>query len=123
MLLMSQLTPGSASSPAGCLDLQTLVCPELNDQPLLLVGPVSPVVMRSAKQPPTPALCPKQRLNTSRPMSREDWEDQQDQEEQNSSAHVVEDFFWIGSSIVAFSRWRLGYAGMSSPEPCVCVCV
>ncbi|XP_026009710.1 1-phosphatidylinositol 4,5-bisphosphate phosphodiesterase eta-2a isoform X7 [Astatotilapia calliptera] len=23
--------------------------------------------------------------------------------------HVVEEFFWIGSSIVAFSKWRLGY--------------
>lgn len=25
--------------------------------------------------------------------------------------HVVEEFFWIGSSIVAFSKWRLGYMG------------
>lgn len=24
---------------------------------------------------------------------------------------VVEEFFWIGSSIVAFSKWRLGYMG------------
>lgn len=24
---------------------------------------------------------------------------------------VLEDFFWIGNSIVAFSKWRLGYMG------------
>lgn len=24
---------------------------------------------------------------------------------------VVDEFFWIGSSIVAFSKWRLGYMG------------
>lgn len=24
---------------------------------------------------------------------------------------VVEEFFWIGNSIVAFSKWRLGYMG------------
>lgn len=24
---------------------------------------------------------------------------------------VVDEFFWIGSSIVAFSKWRLGYTG------------
>lgn len=28
--------------------------------------------------------------------------------------HVVEEFFWIGSSIVAFSKWRLGYMGKLS---------
>lgn len=26
-------------------------------------------------------------------------------------ASIVEEFFWIGSSIVAFSKWRLGYTG------------
>lgn len=26
-------------------------------------------------------------------------------------AGVVDEFFWIGSSIVAFSKWRLGYMG------------
>lgn len=34
---------------------------------------------------------------------------------QSSPAHPVEEFFWIGGSIVAFSRWRLGYMG----EPAV----
>lgn len=24
---------------------------------------------------------------------------------------IVDEFFWIGSSIVAFSKWRLGYTG------------
>nr|XP_043893360.1 1-phosphatidylinositol 4,5-bisphosphate phosphodiesterase eta-2a isoform X3 [Solea senegalensis] len=30
-------------------------------------------------------------------------------QQQPSLAHVVEEFFWIGNSIVAFSKWRLGY--------------
>ncbi len=32
-------------------------------------------------------------------------------QQQESLSGVVEDFFWIGSSIVAFSKWRLGYMG------------
>lgn len=28
-----------------------------------------------------------------------------------SQSCVVEEFFWIGNSIVAFSKWRLGYIG------------
>lgn len=32
-------------------------------------------------------------------------------EQQVSASGVVEEFFWIGSSIVAFSKWRLGYMG------------
>lgn len=28
-----------------------------------------------------------------------------------ASGGVVDEFFWIGSSIVAFSKWRLGYMG------------
>lgn len=31
--------------------------------------------------------------------------------QQVSMPGVVEEFFWIGSSIVAFSKWRLGYMG------------
>lgn len=31
--------------------------------------------------------------------------------EQGSLDRVVEDFFWIGSCIMAFSKWRLGYMG------------
>lgn len=27
---------------------------------------------------------------------------------------VVEDFFWIGNSLMAFSKWRLGYMGKPS---------
>eukprot|EP00064_Thunnus_orientalis_P009355 superscaffoldBa00001182_g9379 len=30
-------------------------------------------------------------------------------QQQASLSCVVEEFFWIGSSIVAFSKWRLGY--------------
>lgn len=32
---------------------------------------------------------------------------------------VVEDFFWIGNSIVAFSKWRLGYMGELRQIPLV----
>lgn len=32
-------------------------------------------------------------------------------QQQTSQPCVVEEFFWIGNSIVAFSKWRLGYVG------------
>lgn len=32
-------------------------------------------------------------------------------QQQAFMSSVVEEFFWIGSSIVAFSKWRLGYMG------------
>lgn len=35
-------------------------------------------------------------------------------QQQSSPPCVVEDFFWIGNSIVAFSKWRLGYMGKLS---------
>lgn len=35
-------------------------------------------------------------------------------EQQSSQPCVVEEFFWIGNSIVAFSKWRLGYMGKLS---------
>lgn len=28
-----------------------------------------------------------------------------------AASSVVDEFFWIGSSVVAFSKWRLGYTG------------
>ncbi|XP_034731707.1 1-phosphatidylinositol 4,5-bisphosphate phosphodiesterase eta-2a isoform X6 [Etheostoma cragini] len=34
------------------------------------------------------------------------WKSQQ----QASVSHLVDEFFWIGSAILAFSKWRLGYA-------------
>lgn len=33
---------------------------------------------------------------------------------ESKSSYVVDEFFWIGSSIVAFSKWRLGYIGKTS---------
>lgn len=33
------------------------------------------------------------------------------EQQQPSLSRVVEEFFWIGSSIIAFSKWRLGYMG------------
>lgn len=29
---------------------------------------------------------------------------------------IVDEFFWIGGSIVAFSKWRLGFAGRFQAE-------
>lgn len=46
--------------------------------------------------------------------SLEGAKDQQHEEAQCNGQHqssVVEEFFWIGNSIVAFSKWRLGYMG------------
>lgn len=35
---------------------------------------------------------------------------------------TVDEFFWIGSSIVAFSKWRLGYMGkIHSVESASCI--
>lgn len=44
-------------------------------------------------------------------------EDNKDKTKENKSqkpaapSTMVDEFFWIGSSIVAFSKWRLGYTG------------
>lgn len=38
-------------------------------------------------------------------------EDEGKQKGQREASRVVEEFFWIGSSIIAFSKWRLGYMG------------
>lgn len=32
-------------------------------------------------------------------------------QQQSPLPSVVEEFFWIGTNIVAFSKWRLGYMG------------
>lgn len=40
-------------------------------------------------------------------------------QQQASMSSVLEEFFWIGSSIVAFSKWRLGYMGKLSRICCV----
>ena len=32
-------------------------------------------------------------------------------QQQASLSHLVEDLFWMRSSMLAFSRWRLGYMG------------
>lgn len=37
-----------------------------------------------------------------------------EKQEQASVGRVLEEFFWIGTSIVAFSKWRLGYMGKLS---------
>lgn len=38
-------------------------------------------------------------------------------QQQASPSHVLEEFFWIGNSIMAFSKWRLGYMGKLSDTP------
>lgn len=45
--------------------------------------------------------------------SEQDKDKSKENESQKPAAlfTIVDDFFWIGSSIVAFSKWRLGYTG------------
>lgn len=40
-------------------------------------------------------------------------------QQQPSQCCVVEEFFWLGSSLMAFSKWRLGYMGKLCPIPWV----
>ncbi|GLD45575.1 1-phosphatidylinositol 4,5-bisphosphate phosphodiesterase eta-2a isoform X1, partial [Lates japonicus] len=70
------------------------------------VGPVSSAMMCSTAMPPTgdkPGPPAKEAFSSEEEMDKEK------SQQQASLSHVVEDFFWIGSSIVAFSKWRLGY--------------
>lgn len=45
--------------------------------------------------------------------SKEDKEKSQENKSQKPAALsvMVDELFWVGSSIVAFSKWRLGYTG------------
>lgn len=75
------------------------------------VGPVSSAMMCSTAMPPTgdkPGPPAKEAFSSEEEMDKEK------SQQQASLSHVVEDFFWIGSSIIAFSKWRLGYMGKIS---------
>lgn len=43
--------------------------------------------------------------------AEEDMDKTKEQEKPAAVSSIVDEFFWIGSSIVAFSKWRLGYTG------------
>lgn len=49
--------------------------------------------------------------------SEEDKDKTKENESQKPAAvsSIVDEFFWIGGSIVAFSKWRLGYTGRFQP--------
>lgn len=78
------------------------------------IGSVSSALMRSTTAAATgdkPAPPAKGAF-----FSEEDEEKQKELAQRKSQqpsavSGVVEEFFWIGSSIVAFSKWRLGYMG------------
>lgn len=80
------------------------------------IGPMSTALIRSA----TPAAtgdkpAPPAKGAFSRGGDKEKQKElAQSKSQQQSCAPVsgvVDEFFWIGSSIVAFSKWRLGYMG------------
>lgn len=49
--------------------------------------------------------------------AEEDKDETKEHQSQKPAAvsSIVDEFFWIGSSIVAFSKWRLGYTGTFWP--------
>lgn len=78
------------------------------------IGPVSTALIRST----TPAAtgdkpAPPAKGAFSRGGDKEKQQELAQLKSQQSCpvSGVVEEFFWIGSSIVAFSKWRLGYMG------------
>lgn len=78
------------------------------------IGPVSSALMRSSTVAATadmPAPPAKGAFSSEgdkdKPMEITQCQSQQP----TPLSGVVEEFFWIGNSIVAFSKWRLGYIG------------
>jgi hypothetical protein len=91
---------------------------------LLSLGPVSSALLRSATGTATtgdkPAPPAKGAFTPDGPDDGNQEKEQQKElalctvQHRASLSHLMEDYFWMGSSMVAFSRWRLGYMG----EPC-----
>lgn len=78
------------------------------------IGPVSSVLMRSTVAAATgdkPGPPAKGAFSSEGDKDKQKDMAQCKSQQQASLSGVVEEFFWIGSSIVAFSKWRLGYMG------------
>lgn len=72
------------------------------------MGPVSSALMCGTGAAPT---ADKPGPPAKGAFSSEGDTDKEKSQKEASLSAVVEEFFWIGSSIVAFSKWRLGYMG------------
>ncbi|CAB1458372.1 unnamed protein product [Pleuronectes platessa] len=75
---------------------------------LFSIGPVSTALMCSTG---TAATGDKPGPQAKGAFCSEEDQDKLKSLQQASLSNVVEEFFWIGTSIVAFSKWRLGYMG------------
>lgn len=80
------------------------------------IGPMSSVLMRPAATAATgdkPGPPAKGAFSSEGDMDKQKEVAQclSQEQQQPPLSSVVEEFFWVGSSIVAFSRWRLGYMG------------
>lgn len=73
-----------------------------------LIGPVSSALMCSTAMA---ATGDKPGPQSKGAFCSEEDEDKQKSQQEASLSHVVEELFWIGNSIVAFSKLRLGYMG------------
>ncbi|XP_031166955.2 1-phosphatidylinositol 4,5-bisphosphate phosphodiesterase eta-2a isoform X1 [Sander lucioperca] len=76
------------------------------------IGPVSSALMCSTATAATgdkPGPPAKGAFSSEGDMDKQKEVAQCKSQQQASVSHVVDEFFWIGSSIVAFSKWRLGY--------------
>lgn len=77
------------------------------------MGPVSSALMRSASAATGDKPSPPAKGAFSPGSEKDKWKELAlcKSQQQASLTHLVEEFFWIGSSIVAFSKWRLGFMG------------
>ncbi|XP_056155715.1 LOW QUALITY PROTEIN: 1-phosphatidylinositol 4,5-bisphosphate phosphodiesterase eta-2a [Lampris incognitus] len=76
------------------------------------IGPVSSALMRSTSAAATgdkPSPPAKGAFSSDSDMDKEKELAQSKSRQQASLSRLVDEFFWIGSSIVAFSKWRLGF--------------
>lgn len=82
------------------------------------IGPVSSALMRPTATAATgdkPGPPAKGAFSSEEDMDKQKEAAQCRSQQQASLPGVLDEFFWIGSSIVAFSKWRLGYMGKLCP--------
>lgn len=78
------------------------------------IGPVSSALMRSTTAAATgdkPAPPAKGAFSSEGDKEKQKEVAQCKSQQPGPLSGVVEEFFWIGSSIMAFTKWRLGYMG------------
>lgn len=80
------------------------------------IGPMSSALMRSTTAAATGDMPGPLAKGAFWPSEEKDKQEVAEckSQQHTSPSRLVDEFFWIGGSIVAFSRWRLGYMGKLS---------